>query len=328
MPPDSLKYFEHKPNASAITVIGVPLDLGKDSVGTDTGADYLRASGLTAMLKKIGVPFEDAGNIPCPGRGERPRGDKKVKFLEPICETLTTVAETVRQKIAAGRTVIALGGDHTISIGTISGASAAVDGDLGLIYIDAHPDANTDESSLSGNIHGMVTTALMGLGHKKLTAVGGDQVKIKPENLILVGAKDFDQAEIDIIRREKVSVFTPVDFEAAGFGALYQKIKELSKRVKKVWVSFDIDSIDSQFAPATPMSTAGGLTYREINSLSRFIGKECDIAGLDIVECMPIGDVANKSAFTAITFVAQVLGAEYSWYTAYMEEEEKKQSQR
>jgi arginase len=325
---DSLRFFEHQPTAKAASILGVPLDFGKDSTGTDGAPEYLRNSGLLNMLKSINVPVTDLGDVACPKRESLEMGDKRAKYLEPIAKILSGVCDTVQQEVGKGQFTIALGGDHTIAIGVISGAVAALPGDTGVIYIDAHPDANTPESSLSGNIHGMVTTALCGEGPDALINLGKAGAKIKHENLLFLGVKDFDQAEIDWIRARKITAVTPLDVVQHGLDPIFKAISELSKRVKNVWVSFDIDSMDHQFAPATPMSTAGGFTFREIHAISKYIGKVCRVAGTDIVECMPTGEEHNKTAFTVTTFVANLLGAEYSWYTSYMEEEQRKQAQR
>lgn len=325
---DQLAFFEHTPIKDPVSVLGVPLDVGKDSIGTDTAPDYLREQGLMRMLKATGILYRDLGNVACPKREDLALGDKHAKYVEPISQVLTGVAETVRQEVSAGRVMLMLGGDHSIAIGAISGAAVASESDLGLIYIDAHPDANTHETTLSGNVHGMVTTALTGFGHPALTGIGGTKQKIKTENLLFIGIKDFDQAEIDWFRREKIISFTPIDLERFALQPICQAITDLQKRVSRVWVSFDIDSIDHQFAPATPMSSAGGLTFREISAISKYIGKTCKLAGLDIVECMPTGDDLKKTVYTAVTFTANLLGAEYSWYTDYMEQEAAKQQQR
>lgn len=306
-------------------VWGIPLDLGKDNTGTDTGPDFLRRRGLLRMLEQTGISYRDLGNVPCPRREGLAMGDKRVKYLAPIVEVVTAVASCVREEVGQGRRVIALGGDHSISLGTISGAALSYQGELGLIYIDAHPDAMTDENSLSGNIHGMVTSALLGFGHSSLVNILQPGPKIKPERLLFIGIKDLDQGEIDFIQEHHLTAFSPLDIDLDGLRPVAAAIDQLAKRVKNIWISFDIDSVDSHFAPATPMSSAGGLTYREIDTLSKYIGKRCNVVGMDIVECMPAGEVGNKTASTAISVAAHLLGAQYGWYTHYIEQEATKQ---
>lgn len=325
---DSLSFFEHKALGKSVSIIGIPLDVGKDTSGTDTAPAYLRESGMTRMLASVGIENRDLGDVPCPQREELVIGDKRAKYVDSIATVLQGVAKTVSAEVAAGQCVVALGGDHSIAIGVIKGAVSTAKGTTGVIYIDAHPDANTHESTLSGNVHGMVTTALCGDGHPALTSIGGEHAIIKHENLIFIGVKDFDQAEIDWIREHNINAFTPIDVAAHGLEPIFKAITALAKRVDNVWVSFDIDSIDHQFAPATPMSTAGGLTFREIYAISKCIGKTCAVLGTDIVECMPTGDERHKTAYTAVTFVANLLGTEYSWYTDYMAEEQRKQQER
>lgn len=322
---DNLSFLENGPTKQAVSVISIPLDVGKDNTGTDGGAKYLRENGLLTMLKSIGVSFADKGVIACPSRDELPMGDPRAKYVEAIAAIAQQTAVAVEIEVKAGNKVIALGGDHSVAIGTISGASAALDGELGLIYIDAHADAMTHENTLSGNVHGMVTSAVLGYGHPQLTHVGGMGKKIKNENIVFVGLKDLDQGEIDFIREQKLASVTPLEIEMHGLQVAIEKIKALTSRVKNVWVSFDLDAMDSRFAPATPMSSSGGLTYREIYTLSKYIGKECNVVGLDIVECLPAADVDEKTASMAATVTAHLLGAEYSWYTGYMAMEMEKQ---
>ncbi len=328
MTTDNLSFLESTPTKQSVSVISIPLDVGKDTTGTDGGAKYLRENGLLSMLKNIGVSFNDQGIIACPERSEVPMGDPRAKYVEAIADVAEKTAAMVEADIKAGNKVVALGGDHSVSIGTISGASKACGGDVGLIYIDAHPDAMTNENTLSGNVHGMVTTALLGFGHPLLTNIGGTGQKIKKENILYIGLKDLDQGEVDFIREQKLAAVSPLEIEMYGLQVAIEKIKTLASRVKNVWVSFDLDAMDSRFAPATPMSSSGGLTYREIYTLSKYIGTTCSVVGLDIVECLPAADVDEKTASMAATVTAHLLGAEYSWYTGYMAEEMEKQSAR
>lgn len=325
---DNLTFLEHTPTAQAVTVIGIPLDVGKDNFGTEHGADYMRSQGLLKMLERIGVSYKDLGNLTCPDRATVAMGDKQAKYAEAIGGLAQQVGALVKKEIQSGNKIIALGGDHSISIGTVSGAARAIPGDIGLVYIDAHPDAMTHLNSISGNVHGMVTTALLGHGHPAIVNTLGSDPKIKNENIIFIGLKDLDQGEIDFIREQKLTAITPLDIEVNGLKIVTEAIATLSNRVKNIWVSFDLDSLDSQFAPATPMSSAGGLTYREIYTISKYLGKLANIVGIDIVECLPSADIEHKTAAMAITVTANLLGAEYSWYTNYMEQEANKQAER
>lgn len=306
--------------------MSIPLDLGKDNEGTDRGATYLREQGLVSMLDTIGVRWNDGGIIACPTRADAAPGDKQAKYLEPIIEVAARTCATIAKEVAAGKFVVALGGDHSLSLGTIAGASLGCAGDIGVVYIDAHADAMTTDNTLSGNVHGMPASAAMGFGHPTLTSIGAPGAKVKPENFVFIGLKDLDQGEIDLLRQEKITAETMVDITARGLVGAFEKISALQKRVKNIWVSFDLDVVDVVAAPGTPIQNYGGLTYREAISLAKFIGKTCSLVGFDLVELAPRLDQNGTTAKLAINLIAHLLGAEYSWYTAYMEDEAKKQS--
>lgn len=321
-------FLENKPTKSSVSVLGIPIDIGKDNVGTDEGPDHLRKGGLKEMFNHIGIKFQDLGNVPCPTRELSQMGDKNVKYLKEIVQVAKETAAIVKTEVEKGNKVVALGGDHSLSLGTISGASAACSQDIGVIYIDAHGDMMTHENTISGNVHGMPTSALMGFGHPELTNILNSKVKVKPENFVFIGLKDLDQGEIDLIRKEKINAVTIMDIMQSGLGLAFEKIKALQSRVKNIWVSLDLDSIDSEFAPATPIINLGGLSYREIVNLSKYIGKVCNVVGMDVVELFPRQDREEKTTKLAISLVAHLLGAEYSWYTQYMDHEAKKQEAR
>lgn len=323
---DNLTFLEHKPTDKHVAVLGVPIDIGKDNVGTDEGPDHLRKYGLTQMLQQIGVQHVDLGNVPCPTREGSQMGNKKVKYLNEIVDVSHRVAHEVEREVGEGHCVVALGGDHALSLGTFAGALAATQGDLGIVYIDAHGDCNTHETTLSGNIHGMMVASAIGEGHEALTSLFA--AKLKPENIVYIGLKDLDQGEIDLLRGKKITVETMLDVAFHGLGESFRKIAELQSRVKNIWVSLDLDSIDQEFAPATPILNTAGFTYREITNLAKCIGKTCNLVGCDIVELQPSRDQEEKTTKLAIELIAGLLGAEYNWYTSYMAHEEEKQGMR
>lgn len=304
------------------------MDLGKDFSGTNLGPDSLRKFGLQEMCEGIGLFYKDLGDVDCASREEATVGDVKVKYLDEITRVVEKTAQMVNDEIKMGNKMLVLGGDHALSIGTISGASVACDGDLGVIWIDAHGDMMTSENTLSGNIHGMPSSAVMGLGHHRLVNVLRPGAKIKKENILYVGLKDLDQGEIDLIRNEKLQTFTIMDIMRNGFEPVLQAIMDLQKRASNIWVSLDIDSIESASVPGNHMATPGGLSRREIENLAKFIGKQCKLVGLDVVELAPALDENGKTAKLAIELTSYFLGSDYSWYTAYMEKEIAKQEQK
>lgn len=325
---DNLSFLENSRLKGEVSVLGIPLDLGKDAVGTDGGANELREHGLIKILQETGLEVKDLGDIKCPDRTMAEVGEAKAKYLEPIAAVAEKTAAAIYDEVKAGKKVIALGGDNTISLGSLSGASAALDGELGVIWIDAHGDINTVETSLSGNVHGMPIAAMLGLGHPKLTNIFKTGQKIKPENLVFVGLKDLDQAEIDLIRKLNINSVTMLQIAEKGLQPAFEAIKELQKKVKNIWVCLDIDSMDEECAPGTPMATKGGLSYRESVSLAKFIGKTCEVVGIDVSELSPALDKENRTAKLVIELITNYFGAESNWYTRYMHEEMKKQAVR
>lgn len=315
---DSLSVLENAVSAGVVTVFDIPIDIGKDNTGTDVGPTTLRQIGLQQMLTFIGADVKEGDEIPCPKREDCKMGDKQAKYLSSIVPVLENTALKVKEEVRQGRKVIAIGGDHTLAAGTISGASVACGGDIGVIWIDAHGDMMTHNNTLSGNVHGMPSSAVMGFGHPDLVNILEPGQKVKPSNMIYVGLKDLDQGEIDLVRSQNLEIVTIVDILVNGLSPVVEKILELQKRVKHIWVSLDLDSIDKEFAPGTPMPNTGGLTYREVITICKFIGKNCKLVGFDLVELCPKLDEENKTAKLCLEIIASLLGKEFNWYSQYM----------
>ena len=303
---------------SNASLIGVPVDLGAETLGVSIGPQSLRFTGIVEKLKHVGLNITDLGDIKCKSENVE-EGSPKLKNLKEIARIARETASIVEKEIKKGNKIIALGGDHTLSIGTVSGASKALNGNLGLIYIDAHGDFNTDKTTISGNIHGMSLSALVGLGAKELVDIYSKGPKIKIENAILVGASDLDAAEEELIKKTNLPVFDMMDIMANSFGDLFGMIRDLSNRVDNIWVSFDLDAVDGLYAPGVGIPNTGGLTYREIMAIAKYIGKKCNVVGVDIVEYNPTRDVEHKTADLAIEVGARMLGYDYSVYTQYMD---------
>ena len=319
MPPrdnrDNLSFYEFQCSAEAVAIVSVPLELGSDDRGLAAAPAYLQERGLERMLAAIGREISKPVSVQCP----KPRliaSAGTMKNAREIAGVAKRSRDAVEKAARAGSVVIALGGDHSVSIGTIAGAAAAHPS-LGVIYIDAHPDCHTHETTISGNVHGMVTSALMGHGHPILA----DIVKrpIVSEHLLYIGLKDFDQAEIEYLRREGLACVTMLDIGKRGLSAACAAIDALSRKVDAVWISMDMDSIDEAYAPGVALCTKGGLTRREALALAQHIGMGCHVAGLDIVEMVPGKDVEGKTAALALELIAHFLGHEYSWYKDYMD---------
>lgn len=300
------------------SIIGIPLDLGAENLGVDIGPNAFRYKKIADKLKNAGFEIKDRGNIECKDRGGLEAGNPKLKFLGEILRVSQRSAKLSFNLVGKGEKVVALGGDHSICLGVVAGASMALKGDLGLIYFDAHGDLNTDKTTLTGNIHGMHLASLLGYGAKELVNVGGRGKKINKDNLLHIGADDLDQAEIDFIEKENLNCFKMIDLLSEGLKPLFGLIDKLNTQVKNIWVSLDLDSIDSTYAPGAAMPNQAGLTYREVTAIAQYIGKKCNVVGVDSVEYNPLQDIEGKTAELAIELIAKFFGSNYSWYTNYL----------
>jgi arginase len=310
------------PQNTPTTLIGVPLDLGAENLGVDIGPNAFRYQRIIEKLTSAGLQINDAGNVASKSRDEAEVGENpRLKYLHEILAISETTAPLVAEAVQAGNKVVLLGGDHSITLGGFAGASAATKGDIGMIYFDAHGDMNTEDTTLSGNIHGMHLASLMGFGAPQLANVYGQEgqpAKLDKANLLHIGGSDWDQAELDLIKRENLEAFTLFDLLTKGMGPLIAKIDDLTSRVGSIYVSLDLDCIDQIYAPGAGMPNAKGLAYREIATLAEYIGQHCNVIAVDVVEYNPLQDEHNKTAELGIELIARFLGKNYSWYANYM----------
>jgi arginase len=320
---DNLSFYERPERNDSVAVVGVPIEIGSDERGLAAAPRYLIDHGLEKVITSIGHEVSGIEMIPCP-KPTRSVTSGRAKYLEEIAAISRASCLAVEKAVKKGTTVLTLGGDHAMAIGTISGAAEALKSEqrsLGVIWIDAHPDCNTHETSISGNIHGQVTSALMGDGHPLLTSVGGTERKVAPEHFLYIGLKDMDPLEIDYLREHSLKTVTMLDIADHGLSRAILAIDALCRKVDTIWVSMDLDSIDEEYAPGVGLATQGGLTRREVLGLAQYIGKTCALTGVDIVEILPAKDKDKKTAALALELVARFLGGEYNWYqSTYMEE--------
>jgi arginase len=304
---------------SSITLLGVPLDLGAKNLGVDIGPDAFRHQGLVEKLTKAGLTIEDVGNVMPKEREELDPGNPHLRYADEIVRVSEESAKIVDEAISSGKRALAIGGDHSLNLGVVSGASVALKGNLGLIYLDAHGDMNTPEITLSGNVHGMHLAALVGHSDTKLVNVHGEGAKIAVEHLLHIGGNDFDAPELQFMKDIKVPMFTLFDLLSSNLGKLLPMIDDLCSKVDNVWVSLDLDVIDRVYAPGAGMPNPGGLNYREIAAIADYVGKKCNVVGMDVVEYNPLQDIDKKTAELGIELIAKFFGKTYSWYTGYME---------
>jgi len=295
-----------------IRVIGVPLDLGQSRRGVDMGPSAVRVAGLEARLEALGHVVEDAGNIAVAIAEQKKEGDSHAKYLKEITATCTKHAELVLKTLEAGKVPIVLGGDHSVAAGTVAGVAEfhrRQNQKIGLLWIDAHSDINTPDSSPSGNVHGMPLAAIMGLGPPELSNIFNFSPKVNPENCVLVGVRDIDAIEKENIRRAGVEVFTMRDIDERGMRAVIEEALRMAGRGTAGYhVSLDMDWIDPEDAPGVGTPVRGGATYREAHLAMEIIADHGRMTSLEIVEVNPVIDEHNQTAMLAVELVMSAFG--------------------
>jgi arginase len=295
-----------------IRVIGVPLDLGQSRRGVDMGPSAVRVAGLEARLESIGHVVEDAGNITVAIAEQKKVGDPHAKYLKEITATCTKHAELVLKTLEAGKIPMVLGGDHSVAAGTVAGVAEFYHKQnqrIGLIWIDAHSDINTPDSSPSGNVHGMPLAAIMGLGPPELANIFNFHPKVNPENCVLVGVRDIDSIEKENIRRAGVEVFTMRDIDERGMRAVMEEALSMAGRGTAGYhVSLDMDWIDPEDAPGVGTPVRGGATYREAHLAMEIIADHGRMLSFEIVEVNPVIDEHNQTAELAVELALSAFG--------------------
>jgi arginase len=295
-----------------IKILGVPLDLGQERRGVDMGPSAVRAAGLNHALKSLGHQVEDGGNIHVRIPEEQHFGDRHAKYLKEIAETSQEIAHRIYQALEAGYFPVSLGGDHSVAIGTQAGVAKFYrdrNQSVGCLWIDAHADMNTPESSPSGNVHGMPFAATLGHGPDALTQVFGFAPKIRAEKCVLIGVRDLDARERRIVRDSGVHVFTMREIDEQGMRAVAEKAIALaSEGTAGFVVSFDMDVVDPDEAPGVGTPARGGITFREAHLAMEMVADSRKMLAFELVEINPIIDVMNKTAILGVGLVASALG--------------------
>jgi arginase len=295
-----------------IRIIGVPLDLGQSRRGVDMGPSAMRVAGLEAKLEALGYDVEDGGNVPVGMLETEAEGDPNAKYLAEITETCTAQAELIIKTLETGQIPLTLGGDHSIAAGTVSGVAEFYrrrNQRIGLMWIDAHSDINTPETSPSGNVHGMPLGAIMGLFHSPLSDMYGFSPKVRPENCALVGIRDVDQHERENIRKSGVHVFTMRDIDERGMRTVMEEALRMAGRGTVGYhISLDMDWVDPEDAPGVGTRVPGGATYREAHLAMEIIADHGRMTSMDIVEVNPVIDEFNRTAELAVELASSAFG--------------------
>lgn len=281
------------------------MDLGQGRRGVDMGPSAVRYAGLQARLNGLAQSVSDEGNITVPNPEEEVAEgwENRLRAVTDVCQA---VYEIARECIGSGDFAIYLGGDHSISIGSI--AAAARGEAVGVIWVDAHGDYNTPESSPSGNIHGMPMAILAGEGPDSLVNLGYPGAKLRPAEIVQVGVRDLDAVERARLAGSGINVFTMRHIDEMGIGAVARQALNLLTHVPRIHVSLDMDCLDPDEAPGVGTPVPGGLSYREAHLLMEILGDSGRVQSMDIVEINPILDERNKTAQLAVELAASLLG--------------------
>jgi arginase len=288
------------------------MDLGAGRRGVDMGPSALRVAGLNEKVASLGYEVRDLGNIVVDQPENMPEGRTNARYLPQIAHACTRLMTMVEQAADEDRVPLVLGGDHSVAMGTVAGMSRHFrkrDQKMGLIWIDAHADMNTPESSPSGNIHGMPLACIIGMGPDELVCLGGYSPKVDPKNVVIIGLRSVDDIERQNVRGTGVHAFTMRDIDERGLRSVMQEaIAHASAGTAGFHLSFDMDVLDPQEAPGVGTPVRGGITYREAHLAMETI---CDcgaMCSMEVVEVNPVIDEANRTALLAVELVTSAMG--------------------
>ncbi|MEK5217476.1 arginase [Psychrobacillus sp. FSL H8-0487] len=294
-------------NKLNISIIGVPMDLGQNRRGVDMGPSAIRYAGVVERLQELGHSVDDVGDIAI-GRRETSQ-NTKLRNLEEVVAANTILANRVHNIIGEGNFPIVLGGDHSIAIGTLAGLADRYE-NLGVIWYDAHADLNTAETSPTGNIHGMPLAVSIGLGHEELVNIRDFAPKIKPENVVIIGARSVDPGERELIKEKGIKVFSMHEIDKLGMSEVMTQAIQyfVDRKVDGVHLSLDLDGLDPLYTPGVGTPVAGGISYRESHLAMEMLYASNMITSAEFVEVNPILDEKNKTADVAVGLMGSLLG--------------------
>jgi arginase len=295
-----------------IGVVGAPMDLGAGRRGVDMGPSAIRIAGLEQRLEMLGHRVTDYGDIDVMIAETQKVGANHLRYKKPILEANRELMKRVGKVLDDGRMPLVLGGDHSIAIGSVAGTSNwyAKRGEaLGLIWFDAHGDANTPQTTPSGNIHGMSLAVSLGFGDRDLVRLGGRAPKIQPRNCVLIGIRDIDPGERDFLKKSGVTAYTMRDLDERGMrDVLDEGIRRAADGTVGIHMSFDLDVVDPEDAPGTGTPVWGGVSYREAHLAMEMIHDRANVVAIDLVEVNPVLDHQNLTGVLAAELAQSALG--------------------
>jgi arginase len=292
-----------------ISIIGVPMDLGQSRRGVDMGPSAIRYAGVVERLEKLNYEIHDKGDIEIgrPGKEEED-SDGNLKYLKAVSKASEELAAAVNKVVESGSFPLIFGGDHSIAIGTLAGVSKHYK-NLGVIWYDAHGDLNTCETSPSGNIHGMPLAISLGVGHSALTNIANYIPKVKPENIVIIGARSLDEGEKELIREKGIKVYTMHEIDRLGMTKVMEdSVAYLKDKTDGVHLSLDLDGLDPSDAPGVGTPVLGGISYRESHLAMEILEESKLITSAEFVEVNPILDERNKTATVAVALMGSLFG--------------------
>jgi arginase len=295
-----------------VAIIGVPMDLGAGRRGVDMGPSALRLAGLNERIASLGYEVQDLGNVQVDQAESLPAGPQRARYLPQISQTCHRLADMVYGAIADDKLPLVLGGDHSAAVGTVSGISRHYrekGASIGLVWIDAHADINTPDTSPSGNVHGMPVACIVGLGPLEMTNIYGYLPKVQPHNVALVGLRDVDRTEAPQVAGTGVRAFTMRAIDERGLRAVIEDAVAIaSDGTAGFHVSFDMDAVDPDEAPGVGTPVRGGLTYREAHLAMEIVSDSRRVLGMEVVEVNPVLDQANRTAVLGVELVLSAFG--------------------
>lgn len=310
------------PAPRKVTIVGVPMDLGADRRGVDMGPSVVRIAGLSAKLTELGYTVEDLGNIPV-ALAEMRRAtpaDARHKYLAEVAKSNAILSDCVEGILDRGAVPVVLGGDHSIAIGSVAGVAGYYrrrGQRIGIIWIDAHADINTPESSPSGNIHGMPLAVLLGYGPEVLTHIGGFAPKIHPEDCVIIGVRQIDEGERQLARQLGLRIYTMRDLDERGMSAIMDEaIAWVTRHTVGFHATFDMDFVDPYYAPGVGTPVPGGGTYRESHLAMEKIHDSGKMLSVEMVEINAVLDAHNRTGELGAELLLSALGKKKSCKSA------------
>jgi arginase len=293
-------------------IIGAPCGFGASIAGVDLGPAAMRVAGLRQRVAQLGYEVTDAGDLRMECQTLPPAPGERLRYLAEIRDACAGLAEEVKRALAAGEIPLVLGGDHSISIGSVSGVSSFYrerGETVGLIWFDAHADMNTPETSPTGNIHGMPLAVLLGRGAAELTGIEGFSPKLDPRFCAHIGARDVDPGERELIRQTGIRFFTMREIDERGMRVCVEEAIEIASRASAGYhVTLDVDALDPGDAPGSGTVVRGGLTYREAHLAMEKISEAGGALALEVVEINTALDINNRTAQLGVELILSALG--------------------